>query len=56
MAVNEPSRRVMTKLGMRHLRTEQRTWPHPLPGADQGEVVYAISREEWTARSPGTER
>lgn len=40
MAVNEPSRRVMTKLGMRHLRTEHRTWDEPLAGADQGEVVY----------------
>ena len=26
MAVNEPSRRVMVKLGMRHLRTDHRAW------------------------------
>ena len=51
MAVNEPSRRVMAKLGMRHVRTYHRTWEDPLPGADQGEVVYAISREEWGGRA-----
>lgn len=47
MAVNEPSRRVMTRLGMRHLRTEHRSWDEPLPGADQGEVVHNITRENW---------
>lgn len=47
MAVNEPSRRVMTKLGMRHLRIDHRLWEEPLPGAEQGEVVYVITREEW---------
>jgi len=47
MAVNEPSRRVMGKLGMRHLRTDHRLWEEPLPGAEQGEVVYVITGEEW---------
>jgi RimJ/RimL family protein N-acetyltransferase len=47
MAVNEASRRVMVKLGMRHLRTEHRQWDEPLPGSDQGEVVYGITRESW---------
>ena len=56
MAVNQPSRRVMTKLGMRHLRTEHRAWQDPLPGTDQGEVIYGITYEEWTARSSGTRR
>lgn len=51
MAVNEPSRRVMTRLGMRHLRTEHRSWDEPLPGADQGEVIYSITRENWPART-----
>lgn len=36
MAVNGPSRRLMTKLGMRHLRTDQRLWEDPLPGAEHG--------------------
>lgn len=47
MAVNVASRRVMTTLGMRHLRTEHRSWDHPLPGAEQGEVVYSLTREAW---------
>ena len=52
MAVNEPSRRVMAKLGMRHVRTDHRTWEDPLPGAEQGEVVYSITREDWARRTP----
>lgn len=51
MAVNEASRRVMAGLGMRHLRTEHRAWDEPLPGADQGEVVYGITRDRWSART-----
>jgi RimJ/RimL family protein N-acetyltransferase len=51
MAVNEPSRRVMARLGMRHLRTEHQSWEHSLPGADQGEVVYEISRQDWAVRA-----
>jgi len=47
MAVNHPSRKVMSKLGVRHVRTEHRDWPDPLPGADHGEVVYEITRREW---------
>lgn len=50
MALNTPSRRVMTKLGMRHLRTDHREWDEPLPGAEEGEVVYRITREEWATR------
>ena len=50
MAVNHGSRRVMRKLGMRHVRTDHRSWPDPLPGAEQGEVVHVISREEWSGR------
>lgn len=47
MAINEPSRRVMSKLGMRHIRTEVRAWEDLLPGAEQGEVVYELARAEW---------
>lgn len=47
MAVNLGSRGVMRKLGMRHVRTEVREWDDPLPGADQGEVTYALTRAEW---------
>jgi RimJ/RimL family protein N-acetyltransferase len=49
MAVNLPSRGVMVKLGMRHVRTKFLTWDDPLPGAEEGEVVYQISRWEWPA-------
>ena len=43
MAVNTPSRRVMERLGMRHVRTYVGTWEEPLPGWEQGEVVYEIT-------------
>lgn len=46
MAVNTRSRRVMEKLGMTVVRTEVRDWPHPLPGAEQGEVVYELRRAD----------
>lgn len=52
MAVNQVSRAVMTKLGMRHVRTVHRVWDDPLPGAEHGEVVYQISRDEWVAPRP----
>lgn len=47
MAINEASRAVMVKLGMRHVRTDHRDWDSPLPGAEHGEVVYQISRDQW---------
>ena len=47
MAVNQPSRRVMAKLGMSHIRTEHRSWGDPLPGTERGEVVYKITRDQW---------
>ena len=46
MAVNTPSRRVMERLGMRHVRTYVGEWEEPLPGWEQGEVVYEITRDE----------
>ncbi|TWP32755.1 GNAT family N-acetyltransferase [Leekyejoonella antrihumi] len=47
MAVNQPSRQVMVKLGMRHVRTDHREWDDPLPGSEHGEVIYEITRGEW---------
>ncbi|WP_241680851.1 GNAT family N-acetyltransferase [Pseudactinotalea suaedae] len=55
MAVNQASRGVMRKLGMRHVRTEVREWDDPLPSAEQGEVVYEITREEWLGFGPTAE-
>ncbi|MEU3471233.1 GNAT family N-acetyltransferase [Rhodococcus sp. NPDC006774] len=49
-AVNLASRGVMRKIGMRHVRTEFRAWHDPLPGADQGEVLYEITAREWNRR------
>jgi RimJ/RimL family protein N-acetyltransferase len=52
MAVNAGSRGVMRRLGMRHVRTEHREWTNPTPGADEGEVVYEITSDEWHRRTP----
>ena len=50
MAVNLSSRRVMERLGMRHVRTSVEDWEEPLPGWEQGEVVYEITRDDWRDR------
>ena len=47
MAVNAGSRRVMEKCGLRHVRTFHLDFPDPLPGAEYGEVEYALTKEEW---------
>lgn len=52
MTVNVGSRTVLRAVGLRHVRTEVRTWDDPLPGAAQGEAVYELSRDEWSARRP----
>lgn len=44
MAVNTGSRHVLEKLDMRLTRTYVGRWEHPLPGWEQGEVVYGLSR------------
>jgi RimJ/RimL family protein N-acetyltransferase len=53
MAVNAASRGVMRKLGMRHTRTEVRSWENALSGADQGEVVYELTADDWRALRAG---
>lgn len=50
MAVNLGSRRIMEKLGMRHLRTYQEPDQEPIAGAEHGEVEYVITAEEWFGR------
>jgi RimJ/RimL family protein N-acetyltransferase len=47
MAVNARSRRVMEKLGLRHIRTFHVPFDDPLPGAEHGEVEYEITRGGW---------
>lgn len=49
MAVNAGSRGVMHRIGMRHVRTYHPHVDDPLPGADRGEVVYEVTREQWQA-------
>jgi RimJ/RimL family protein N-acetyltransferase len=51
MAVNSGSRGVMAAIGMRYVRTYFPHWDDPLPGADQGEVEYEMTREMWETRA-----
>ncbi|MFC4069760.1 GNAT family N-acetyltransferase [Actinoplanes subglobosus] len=50
MTVNAGSRAVMTKVGLRYQRTFFPDYP-PIPGSEEGEVEYAITRDEWLALS-----
>ena len=54
MAVNTPSRRVLERVGLRHVRTYHEHFDDPIPGTEQGEVEYAVTRSEWSARSRRT--
>ena len=47
MAVNAGSRGVMEAVGMRYVRTYHPPFDDPLPGTDQGEVEYEMTREMW---------
>lgn len=49
MAVNLGSRRVMEKIGMRHVRTDFIDFPDPIPGSEHGDVQYEMTRSEWLA-------
>ena len=47
MAVNIASRRVMEKSGLRLVRIYHESWPYPIEGSEEGDVEYAVTREEW---------
>lgn len=47
MAVNGASRGVMAAVGMSYVRTYFPHWDDPLAGAEQGEVEYELTREDW---------
>lgn len=47
MHVNAGSRGVMRRLGMREVRTEIRAWDEPFTGAELGEVISEITRQDW---------
>jgi RimJ/RimL family protein N-acetyltransferase len=53
MAVNRGSRRVLEKVGLRHVRTVDVAFPEPLPGSEHGEAEYALTRAEWHAAGRG---
>jgi RimJ/RimL family protein N-acetyltransferase len=56
MAVNTGSRRVLEKAGLRHVDTFFADWPDPIPGAEHGDVVYAVTREEWLVTGAAARR
>ena len=47
MTVNVGSRRVMEKAGLHHVRTFFEEWPTYIPGAEHGDVEYALTRSDW---------
>jgi 16S rRNA (adenine1518-N6/adenine1519-N6)-dimethyltransferase len=47
MAVNHASRRVMEKIGLNHARTVRFDGPEVIPGSEEGEVVYELTRAGW---------
>lgn len=53
MAVNTASRRVMEKAGLRFVRTFHADWPVRIPGDEEGDVEYAITRAQWAADRAG---
>lgn len=50
MAVNSRSRAVMERIGLTYIRTFYVEFEDPLPGTEQGEVEYAMTRAEWSQR------
>lgn len=52
MAVNTASRRVMERIGMRHVHTDKREWDEPLPGAGLGEVVDELAPGDRAIQPP----
>jgi RimJ/RimL family protein N-acetyltransferase len=47
MVVNDASRRVMEKAGLRFVRVFRQPWPDYIEGEEEGDVEYALSRSEW---------
>lgn len=50
MAVNQASRRVMERAGLRYVRTFHAEWADPIPGVEAGEVEYELLRKDWRPR------
>ena len=47
MAVNQASRRVMEKAGLKLMRTFHQPWPYPIDGDQFGGVEYALDNADW---------
>jgi RimJ/RimL family protein N-acetyltransferase len=47
MAVNQASRRVMEKAGLKLVRTFHEPWPYPIEGDQFGGVEYALDKTGW---------
>jgi RimJ/RimL family protein N-acetyltransferase len=52
MAVNQASRRVMEKCGLRLVRTYPAERTAGVPGSEHGEVEYALNRADWQDADP----
>jgi RimJ/RimL family protein N-acetyltransferase len=50
MAANLGSRRVLEAVGLTLDRVEVRAWDDPIPGWEQGEAYYSLTRAAWEAR------
>ena len=50
MAVNAGSRATMASVGLTFVRSFTEQYDEPVPGSEEGEVEYAITREEWLQR------
>lgn len=48
MTVNQASRRVMEKIGLKHARTVFGGFADPIPGSDEDEVWYELKRSDWS--------
>ena len=49
MAVNDRSRAVMARAGLRYVRTFHLAFDDPIPGTEHGEVEYELRRDAWPA-------
>jgi RimJ/RimL family protein N-acetyltransferase len=56
MAVNQASRATMASVGLTYVRTFIETYDVPIPGHEQGEVEYDITRARWLAELAGENR
>ena len=50
MVVNVASRRVMEKAGLTFVRVFHQPWPDHIDGEEEGDVEYALARDEWERR------